>query len=108
MPCPLCNNGIMRAIRVDTKYFNEPITFASGEFHHEHDPNPRVGTWVCGNGHEFQLEGLKCCIPCTLERQATIKAQQRIINNSNMQRTSLGNDHHRDSFWSNFGPGPIA
>jgi len=98
----------MNAVRLDIEYVDEPITFSSGGFNHEHDPNPRVGTWRCGNGHEYQSRGLRPCIACTLERQANIKAEQQRLSNSNRQRNTMGNDHHHDHSWSGFGSGPIA
>ena len=108
MHCPVCDDTRIRAVRMDIGYIEEPVIFSSGGFDHEHDPNPRIGTWVCSNDHEYQVKRFLPCISCTLERQAAIKAEQRRINNTVQRRTSTGNDHHHNNPWTNSGHGPVA
>lgn len=108
MPCPVCKNCIMHAVRVEIEYDDEPIIFSVGDFRHEHDPNRRIGTWRCGNGHEYQLKGFRTCTACILERQAAIREEQECLNDHNRQRRSIIDDHYDDNPWTKFEPGPIG
>lgn len=82
------------------------FSFQEGDIAHEHDSNPRIGTWRCKNGHEFQIRGKKPCLGCGLERSRARQEAERNATQTNRMRScgSGGNDHHRDNF--NSGPGP--
>jgi hypothetical protein len=61
-------------------YVDEPYDFKDGDIYHKHDVNPRINTWRCKNGHEFQVTGTVPCLGCYLEQD---------INNRRAREASL-------------------
>ncbi|CAH6419333.1 Hypothetical protein HVR_LOCUS537 [uncultured virus] len=106
MPCPECGNCILTFVKLETEYVDEPFSFVEGDFFHDHDPNPIVGTWHCKNGHEFQQRGKRSCSGCFLEQIEATKRAQEAINNTSRPRATGGNDHHHNNFFMNSDHGP--
>lgn len=72
--CPHClknapGSTITTFVKLDRGYVDEPVMFVSDGIPHSHDPNPYIATWRCQNGHEFQIENLKPCLGCPLDRR---------------------------------------
>lgn len=58
-----------------------PFDFKEGNIEHKHDPNPRVTTWSCKNGHEFESRGKIPCLGCLIEENvANCIARERVNN----------------------------
>jgi len=109
MACPICNSTTMTFLDLFTKYVDEPILFTDGDIYHNHDPNPRIGTWLCKNRHEFTIENKAPCRGCMTTKNILHRfAQQTSVQSSRMRPFgSTGNDHQRDSLFMGPPPGMI-
>lgn len=110
-PCPHCTPGrvgrsILTHVDTYTEYVDEPYDFRVGDIHHQHDPNPRVTTWKCKNGHEFQLRGTMPCLGCYLEQSnANRIARETSYDDSRIRSRYPSDDHSRPlPAFSNHGP----
>lgn len=76
MPCPICGSGYLKLQHMDIEYVEEPYDFIANNICHQHDNNNRIGTWLCDNGHIFELRHKIPCIGCHLEKSLSFKYEK--------------------------------